>query len=54
MWVNDPQTAAELDAIRVSVDNGKPFGDERWQKSVTAALGLESSYRKAGRPKKGS
>jgi putative transposase len=30
MWVNDPQTAAELDAIRVSVDKGKPFGDERW------------------------
>jgi putative transposase len=51
-WVNKPQNNTELEALRVSVNKGKPFGDQAWQDSVTRALGLESSYRKAGRPKK--
>jgi putative transposase len=51
-WVNEPQTARELAAVRLSLDKGKPFGDETWQASMTAQLGLESSHRQTGRPKK--
>jgi putative transposase len=51
-WVNEPQTDSELEALRVSVNKGRPFGEKRWQDSATLALGLQSSYREAGRPKK--
>jgi putative transposase len=50
--VNTPQTEAELDAIRKCLDRGKPFGSEPWQKNVAAQLGLESSLRPRGRPRK--
>ena len=51
-WINEPQTQAELDALRKSVTKGRPFGDDAWQQRTTARLGLESSYRVAGRPKR--
>jgi putative transposase len=51
-WVNEPQGAKELEALRLSLNKGKPFGDEPWQASVTARLGLESSHRRTGRPRK--
>jgi putative transposase len=53
-WVNEPQTQPELDALRQSVRKGKPYGDEKWRQSTTRKLGLESSHRPTGRPKKGS
>ena len=52
MWVNAPQTALEVESLRVSVNKGKPFGGRQWQDAVTLALGLQSSHRKAGRPRK--
>jgi hypothetical protein len=27
-WVNEPQTEKELEALRLSVDRGKPFGQD--------------------------
>jgi putative transposase len=51
-WVNDPQTAAEEQAIRLSITRGRPFGDTDWQARTTKRLGLESAYRPNGRPKK--
>ena len=51
-WVNEPQTLAEEAAIRHSVLKGKPYGGASWQQSITARLGLESSLRGTGRPKK--
>ena len=53
-WVNRPQTQSELDEIRLSVTKGKPFGEIRWQQSMIRKLGLESSLRPAGRPRKKS
>jgi putative transposase len=53
-WVNDPQTAAETEAIRKSVNKGRPFGGEGWQKRTAAELGLESTMREQGRPRKTS
>jgi len=51
-WVNDPQTAAEEQAVRLSITRGRPFGDTDWQARTTKRLGLESAYRPSGRPKK--
>jgi putative transposase len=50
--VNTPQTTAEMAALRLSISKGRPFGDEQWQKRTTIRLGLQSSHRPPGRPKK--
>ena len=50
--VNRPQTEAELDAVRVSIQRGRPFGDPAWQKRTAKRLGLESTFRPRGRPRK--
>jgi putative transposase len=51
-YVNAPQTQAELTAVRRSVHRGNPFGDEPWSKRAVHRLGLESTIRPHGRPKK--
>jgi putative transposase len=50
--VNRPETAEELDALRVSAQRGRPFGDETWQQRIAASLGLLSAFRPRGRPRK--
>jgi len=50
--VNTAQTEAELDALRRSVQRGRPFGDDRWSKQAARRLGLESTFRPRGRPKR--
>jgi putative transposase len=50
--VNQPQTEAELDAVRISIQRGRPFGDARWQKQTAKRLHLESTFRPRGRPRK--
>jgi putative transposase len=50
--VNGVETEGELAALRRSVIRGTPYGDERWQAETATALGLESSFRERGRPKK--
>ena len=50
--VNRPQSEAEQAAVRRSIARGTPFGDERWTKRVARRLGLESSLRPRGRPRK--
>lgn len=52
--VNEPQTEAELEAIRVSIQRGRPFGSPAWQKRTAKRLGLESTFRYRGRPRKQS
>jgi putative transposase len=51
-YVNDPQSEAELAAIRRSIARGQPFGGNAWQKKVTQQLSLEHTFRPRGRPKK--
>jgi hypothetical protein len=51
--VNEPQTEAEVAAIRASIERGRPFGNSAWTRLASAKLGLESSLRPRGRPKKG-
>jgi putative transposase len=49
--VNEPQTEAELAAIRKSLQRGQPFGGQRWVQSTARRLGLQSTLRPRGRPK---
>jgi putative transposase len=51
-WVNEPQTEAELQALRTSVSRGRPFGAVAWVKQMAARLGLEKTLRPRGRPRK--
>src|SRR5712692_566502 len=50
--VNEPQTQEEVDALRRCVTRGQPFGSETWVQSAARRLGLESTFRSRGRPKK--
>jgi len=52
--VNAPQTAEELADLRACVNRQRPYGDDAWVKTATVALGLESSLRHRGRPRKSS
>ena len=57
-WVNEPQTPREeeegeaLRALRQSVARGAPFGDDAWARRTAERLGVESSLRPRGRPRK--
>jgi putative transposase len=50
-WVNEPQTEAEVEAVRRSVQRSRPFGGESWTLQKTKELGLEWTIRSRGRPK---
>jgi putative transposase len=50
--VNAVETEAELAALRRSIARGTPYGDERWMRRIAKRLGLESSLRPRGRPRK--
>lgn len=53
IWrVNQPETETELEALRRSLQRGRPFGSEKWMLTVAKRLGLESTLRPRGRPKK--
>ena len=49
--VNQPETEAELAALRNAVRRGVPFGAAEWQQRTAKRLGLESTLRSRGRPK---
>jgi putative transposase len=50
--VNGPQTEADLEALRRSVQRGQPYGEELWAERVARRLGLASTLRPRGRPRK--
>ena len=52
--VNHPHPASELEALRVSVQRGRPFGHEGWVRRMAKRFGMESTLRPRGRPKNGS
>ena len=51
-FVNRADTASELKALRRSCNRGTPYGREEWVQSMCKKLGLESTIRRPGRPKK--
>jgi putative transposase len=50
--VNGVDDDRELAEIRLAVKRGSPFGDAQWTQETARRLGLESSLRPRGRPKK--
>lgn len=49
--VNRPEPASELEALRLSVRRGRPFGADAWVRRMVRRFGLESTLRPRGRPK---
>lgn len=49
--VNQPQTEAELAALRSCLQRNRPFGSDAWTTRTAAALDLTSTLRPRGRPK---
>jgi putative transposase len=50
--VNRTLSKKEMDAIQVCVLRGRPLGGDDWQKETAKRLGLESTFRPRGRPRK--
>jgi len=50
-YVNQPQTDAELAAIRRHIARGQPFGEQQWSEQVAKQLGIEELLRRPGRPR---
>jgi len=51
-WVNEPQSPAELEALRECVNCQRPFGDARWIADAAECGGPERIHRSRGRPRK--
>jgi putative transposase len=51
-YVNGVETEKELEALRKSVVRGAPYGDPVWQERTARRLGLQSTLRACGRPRK--
>lgn len=51
-FVNAPQTDAELAAVRRSIQRGCPLGEAAWSQRAVRRLGLETTLRPRGRPRK--
>jgi REP-associated tyrosine transposase len=47
--VNEPQSEAELAAIRHSVNHGRPYGGNDWVRQTASNLGLERTLHSRGR-----
>jgi putative transposase len=50
--VNGVETEDELGALRLSVNRGRPYGGGSWSDRMVRRLGLESTLRPQGRPRK--
>ena len=51
-YVDAPQSSTEVEALRRSITRGAPFGSHRWKGEAAKVLGLESTLRPRGRPRK--
>jgi len=51
-WVRQPQPDGDVGRIRASVSRGMPYGSEAWVERTVSHLGLESTLRSRGRPRR--
>lgn len=51
-FVNQPMTAAELSAVRESVNRQRPFGAPDWTQDAATRSGMEQSLVARGRPRR--
>jgi putative transposase len=49
--VSRPETTSELEALRVSVQRGRPFGKDGWVRRMAKRFEMESTLRPRGRPR---
>jgi putative transposase len=47
-WVNQPQTASEVDAVREHVRRSRPYGTDAWMRRTAAQLGLTWTLHQRG------
>lgn len=52
--VNGVLSESELSAIETSIRRGAPYGEPSWQRQAARRLGLQSTLRPRGRPRKSS
>ncbi len=50
--VNQAMTKKEQEAFTRSINRGVPFGSQQWTNETVKQLGLESTIRPRGRPRK--
>jgi putative transposase len=50
--VNRAQAPADVASVQLSIQRGRPLGTPHWQKRIASALGLTSTFRDRGRPRK--
>jgi putative transposase len=50
--VNEPLSEKELNAVRTSIDRGRPFGDDEWTEEMAETHGVWFTLRPIGRPRK--
>ena len=50
--VNEPLSDGDLHRLRLSVERGRPFGNEPWTRETAQRLGLESTLRSRRKPRK--
>ena len=50
--VNEAESETELEALRRCLTRGQPFGAADWVPQIAASMGLESTLRPHGRPRK--
>ena len=48
--VNEPQTTAERDAIKLHIKRNRPLGKTEWVQKTAKRLGMENTLRPPGRP----
>ena len=51
-YVDESIKEKELERLHQSVNRQSPYGSSEWQKQISRELGLESSMRPRGRPRK--
>ncbi|HXE55497.1 MAG TPA: transposase [Tepidisphaeraceae bacterium] len=51
-WVNQPQTDAEVEQIRLRLRTGRPLGALQWERQTAARLGINLEPAPRGRPKR--
>ena len=51
-WIDQPLFEHELTTLRTCVNRQQPFGTEDWQAKIAATLGLQSTLRPRGRPRR--
>jgi putative transposase len=54
VFVNTPMAKEEEEAIRYSVNRGKPFGSSEWTGEIVERFKLEATIRNRGRQIKGT